>query len=106
MKIVFVCTGNICRSPTAEAVARHFIAEAGLARSITVDSAGTQGYHVGEAPDPRTRQAALKRGYDLSGLRARKRYAFFNGALECVLLACDTARLPAHEARPVAPVTV
>ena len=72
MKIVFVCTGNICRSPTAEAVARHFIAEAGLARSITVDSAGTQGYHVGEAPDPRTRQAALKRGYDLSGLRARK----------------------------------
>ena len=71
-RILFVCTGNICRSPTAEGVARHFIQAAGLTDSIEVDSAGTNGYHAGEAPDPRTRKVAQSRGYDLSGLRARK----------------------------------
>ena len=71
-RILFVCTGNICRSPTAEGVARHFIETAGLGGLIEVDSAGTQGYHAGEAPDPRTRKAAAQRGYDLSALRARK----------------------------------
>lgn len=71
-KILFVCTGNICRSPTAEGVARHAIRAAGLEGVIEVESAGTHGYHVGEAPDPRTRKAAEKRGYDLSTLRARK----------------------------------
>jgi len=71
-RVLFVCTGNICRSPTAEAVARHFIQAAGLADSIEVDSAGTNGYHAGEAPDPRTRKVAQLRGYDLSNLRARK----------------------------------
>lgn len=71
-KILFVCTGNICRSPTAEGVARRLILDAGLAHRIEVDSAGTHGYHVGEAPDPRTRKAAEKRGYDLSSLRARQ----------------------------------
>ena len=71
-RILFVCTGNICRSPTAEGVARHFIQAAELADSIEVDSAGTNGYHAGEAPDPRTRKVAQSRGYDLSGLRARK----------------------------------
>ena len=71
-RILFVCTGNICRSPTAEGVARHYIACAGLADSIEVDSAGTHGYHAGEPPDPRASKAAKKRGYDLSGLRARK----------------------------------
>ena len=71
-RVLFVCTGNICRSPTAEGVARHFIQAAGLADSIEVDSAGTNGYHAGEAPDPRTRKVAQSRGYDLSGLRARK----------------------------------
>lgn len=71
-KILFVCTGNICRSPTAEGVARHAILMAGLGDMLEVRSAGTHGYHVGEAPDPRTRKAAEKRGYDLSSLRARK----------------------------------
>ena len=71
-KILFVCTGNICRSPTAEGVARHAIQSAGLSDRVEVDSAGTHGYHVGEAPDPRTSKAAAKRGYDLSALRARK----------------------------------
>jgi protein-tyrosine phosphatase len=70
--VLFVCTGNICRSPTAEAVARHFIQSRGLADRIAVDSAGTQGYHAGEAPDRRAQKAAERRGYDLSALRARK----------------------------------
>ncbi len=72
MKILFVCTGNICRSPTAEGVARRWLTLAGLGDAVGVDSAGIQGYHVGEAPDPRTQSAALRRGYDLSRLRARK----------------------------------
>jgi protein-tyrosine phosphatase len=71
-RILFVCMGNICRSPTAEGVARKIIINNGLCDIIQVDSAGTHGYHVGEPPDPRTRDAALRRGIDLSGLRARK----------------------------------
>jgi protein-tyrosine phosphatase len=67
-RVLFVCTGNICRSPTAEGVLRHHAAELG----IEIDSAGTHGYHIGDAPDPRTVAAAKKRGYDLSPLRARK----------------------------------
>ena len=72
MKILFVCTGNICRSPTAEGVARRWLSMCGLEGAVEVDSAGIQGYHSGEAPDPRTQTAALRRGYDLSRLRARK----------------------------------
>ncbi len=72
MKILFVCTGNICRSPTAEGVARRWLAMTGLEGIVGVDSAGIQGYHAGEAPDPRAQTAAMRRGYDLSRLRARK----------------------------------
>jgi low molecular weight protein-tyrosine phosphatase len=70
--VLFVCTGNICRSPTAEGVFRRFVADAGLQDAVVSDSAGTHGYHVGEPPDPRARKSAAARGYDLSDLRARK----------------------------------
>ena len=70
--VLFVCTGNICRSPTAQGVFVGMVMDAGLADRITVDSAGTHGYHVGEPPDARATAAARVRGYDLSGLRARK----------------------------------
>jgi protein-tyrosine phosphatase len=72
VKLLFVCTGNICRSPTAEGVFRRLVAQAGLDGRIAVDSAGTHGYHIGEPPDPRSQKAAKARGVDLSGLRARK----------------------------------
>ncbi len=71
-RVLFVCTGNICRSPTAEGVFRRFVEQAGLDDRIGMDSAGTHGYHVGEPPDPRSQAAASARGYDLSGLRARR----------------------------------
>lgn len=71
-KVLFVCTGNICRSPTAQGVFQHLVDEAGLSDSIGVDSAATHHFHVGEAPDARAQAAAHKRGYDLSALVARK----------------------------------
>ena len=71
-RVVFVCTGNICRSPTAEGVFRKMIREAGLEDSVQIASSGTHAYHVGEAPDLRAQQAALKRGYDLGDLKARQ----------------------------------
>jgi protein-tyrosine phosphatase len=70
--VLFICTGNICRSPTAEGVFRKMVADAGLAHAIRVDSAGTHAYHVGEPPDTRSQAIARARGYDLSGLRARR----------------------------------
>lgn len=66
-----MCLGNICRSPTAEAVVRALAALEAPELGVEVDSAGTAGYHVGEAPDPRMRAAAARRGYNLEGLRAR-----------------------------------
>lgn len=72
IKVLFVCTGNICRSPTAEGVFRALVAAEGLEGRIQTDSAGTHGYHVGEPPDRRSAAVALRRGVDLSDLRARK----------------------------------
>lgn len=71
-RILLVCMGNICRSPTAEGVLRSLADRAGVSSFIEVDSAGTHGSHEGEAPDPRARKLAASRGYDLSGLRARR----------------------------------
>ena len=70
--VLFVCTGNICRSPTADGVLRHLVAEQRLGGRIEVDSAGTQSYHIGDAPDRRSQKHASRRGYDLSSLRARQ----------------------------------
>ena len=72
ISVLFVCTGNICRSPTAEGVFRHCVEKAGLAARIVSDSAGTLDYHVGEPPDPRAQAAARRRGYELGELRARR----------------------------------
>ena len=71
MRVLFVCTGNICRSPTAEGVFRRLVEDAGLAHAIEVDSAGTGAWHAGEPPDARSRQAALRRGIDLGAQQAR-----------------------------------
>lgn len=72
ISVVFVCMGNICRSPTAEAVFRHYVEQEGLAQYIHIDSAGTHDYHIGDAPDARTQQSAKQRGYDMSMLRGRQ----------------------------------
>lgn len=72
IRVLFICMGNICRSPTAEAVFRQYVVNAGLSERISIDSAGTHDYHIGDAPDLRTQRAAQQRGYDMSGLRGRQ----------------------------------
>lgn len=72
ISVLFVCMGNICRSPTAEGVFRHLVQQEGHDEWIVTDSAGTHAYHVGEQPDRRAQQTALGRGINLSDLRARK----------------------------------
>lgn len=72
VKVLFVCMGNICRSPTAEGVFADVVKRAGLAQHIHIDSAGTHAYHVGEPPDSRAQEVALQRGIDLSTQRARR----------------------------------
>jgi protein-tyrosine phosphatase len=71
-KVLFVCLGNICRSPTAHGVFEKLVADAGLQDKIEIDSAGTGDWHIGRPPDERTKRAAKQRGYDLSHLRARQ----------------------------------
>ena len=72
IRVLFVCLGNICRSPTAEGVFRQLVEREGLTNSIEIDSAGTGSWHVGEPPDSRAQQEARRRGIDLSGLRGRQ----------------------------------
>jgi protein-tyrosine phosphatase len=70
--VLLVCLGNICRSPTAEAVLRHKLAQSDLGARVEVDSAGTGSWHIGHPPDARSQHHAAGRGYDLSALRARR----------------------------------
>lgn len=72
VKVLFVCLGNICRSPTAEGVFKQLLDREQLESAVHVDSAGTHAYHVGSPPDPRAQEAALRRGIDLSGIRGRR----------------------------------
>ncbi len=72
VRVLFICMGNICRSPTAEGVFKHFVSQAGLEEHIFSDSAGTHDYHIDEPPDLRSQRAAAKRGYDLASLRGRQ----------------------------------
>lgn len=92
MRVLLVCLGNICRSPTAEGVFRQRLEQAGLAEVVTVDSAGTGDWHIGKAPDARSSQAALRRGYDLSCLRARQVVAADFDRFD-LILAMDQANL-------------
>jgi len=80
VKVLFVCMGNICRSPTADGVFKGLVEEAGLSDVIITDSAGTHSYHVGAEPDSRAQEVASTRGYDLSSLRGRQFVSedFFN----------------------------
>lgn len=72
VRVLFVCLGNICRSPSAEAVLRGLAEREGLASQLEFDSAGTAAYHVGEAPDPRMQETAARRGLELASLSARQ----------------------------------
>lgn len=72
IRVLFVCMGNICRSPTAHGVFRHLVNQRGLDHLIEIDSAGTHAYHVGEPPDRRAQSTATARGIDLTDLRARR----------------------------------
>jgi len=71
-KVLFVCMGNICRSPTAHGVMQHKVAELGLTQRIEIDSSGTHAYHVGEKSDARSRELATKKGIDMEYISARK----------------------------------
>jgi len=72
VNVLFVCMGNICRSPSAEGYFQHIVKQAGLEDKIKTDSAGTHAYHIGSPPDNRAQAAASKRGIDLSALRGRQ----------------------------------
>jgi protein-tyrosine phosphatase len=91
-KVLFVCLGNICRSPTAEGVLRHLAAQEAPDLALQIDSAGTADYHIGEPPDPRSQRAALRRGIDISNLRARQ-VAVEDFAHFDLILAMDAANL-------------
>ena len=97
MKILFVCLGNICRSPTSEGVFRHLLRQEAPELQVEVDSAGTADYHLGEPPDLRSQRAAMRRGIDLGALRARQvtpaDFARFD-----LILAMDRANLLELEA--------
>ncbi len=85
IRVLFVCMGNICRSPTAHGVFRSLVEQEGLAHLVSTDSAGTHAYHVGEPPDSRAQSTARRRGIDMSDLRARRVAAEDFAAFDYVL---------------------
>ena len=99
MRLLFVCLGNICRSPTAEGVMRHLVGERGLEDAVTIDSAGTGSWHVGEPPDARATAAARERGVTLEGAARQVRPSDFEDF--DLVLAADRENLAAL--RRVAP---
>jgi protein-tyrosine phosphatase len=90
--VLFVCMGNICRSPTAESVFRAMVDKSGMEQRIRADSAGTHDYHVGQPPDARAQNAAMQRGYDMSMLQGRQVQRADFGRFDYVL-AMDKANL-------------
>jgi protein-tyrosine phosphatase len=102
LRVLMVCMGNICRSPTAEAVLRHKLRERGLDGLVEVDSAGTHGWHAGAPPDARSQVHASRRGYDLSALRARSLVAADFDRFDLVLVMDDENLAHARAACPPA----
>jgi protein-tyrosine phosphatase len=100
--VLFVCMGNICRSPTAEAVFRRLAAAEAPELSLAIDSAGTHGYHVGAPPDPRSQAAARRRGIDMSALRARRLVRADFERFDYVLVMDERNREDALEIAPAA----
>ncbi len=107
IRVLFVCMGNICRSPTAEGVLRHLLRQEAPDLRVEVDSAGTADYHIGDAPDLRTQRAALRRGIDLGGLRARQvtpddfsRFDFILAMDRANLAELEAIRPPGSRAKP------
>ena len=100
-RVLFVCMGNICRSPTAEGVFTHQVQAQGLTPWFEVDSAGTHDYHVGSPPDQRAQAHAKAQGYDISGLRARQLQADDFERFDVVVVMDDHNWKKAHELCPV-----
>jgi protein-tyrosine phosphatase len=99
-RVLMVCLGNICRSPTAQGVFEHLVQKRSLTHLIEVDSAGTSAWHIGDPPDPRSIRAALKRGYDLSHQRGRQ-VSFEDFREFDYILAMDVQNL--HNLRAICP---
>jgi protein-tyrosine phosphatase len=103
VKLLFVCTGNICRSPTADGIMRARIREAGLTDSVFSDSAGTHGYHIGDPPDPRSIATARRFGVEIGDLRARQAVAADLDAFDVIAVMENAHRRHLLGLRPTPP---